>query len=236
MSKMIFNGLEFVAGQEINNNGMFVDFNNLITSGTYIASAPLSYTAIVDCYILIASINWGSQRAKIYIDGIEVNNLYSSQTTVQTVGYFLKKGQVCTATTDCSQENSGYAVYGLQSGSVSNVQHNYSTSEQLIGTWIDGKPLYEKTIPISSYPSQAYTDTYYPHNIANIDIIVDWEGKARFSNGDTLKLSHSLVQSTYSNEYDFTGTVTKTDIKIKVGTNRSSVSGEFTIRYTKTTD
>ena len=123
MSKMIFNGLEFVAGQEINNNGVFVDYNNLITSGTYIASTPLSYTATTDCYILIASINWGSQRTQIYIDGVQVNEFYTTSTNVQTVGYFLKKGQVCTATTQCSQENSYYTVYGLQCGSHNSVKY-----------------------------------------------------------------------------------------------------------------
>ena len=33
--------------------------------------------------------------------------------------------------------------------------HNYSTSEQIVGTWVDGKTLYEKTIniPASSFSS-----------------------------------------------------------------------------------
>lgn len=31
-------------------------------------------------------------------------------------------------------------------GFVKKYSHNYSTNEQVIGTWIDGKPLYEKTI------------------------------------------------------------------------------------------
>lgn len=171
-TKIKYKDIAYGIGSGGSGDGMFVDFDNLITSGTYIASTPLSYTATVDCYILIASVNWGSQRTKIYIDGVEINNLYSTQSFVQTVGYFLKKGQVCTATTDCSQENSGYAVYGLQQGS--NVQHNYSTSEQLIGTWIDGKPLYQKTwsnLAITLLSPNTWVSTGIP--ATEIDTIVD---------------------------------------------------------------
>lgn len=224
MSKMIFNGLEFVAGQEINNNGMFVDFDNLITSGTYIASTPLSYTAIVDCYILVASINWGGQRTKIYIDGIEVNNLYSTQTSVQTVGYFLKKGQVCTATTDCSQENSGYAVYGLQSGSVSNVQHNYSTSEQLIGTW-DGKPLYEKTFTSAGQITTSWR-TALDMSGMNIDKVL--LVNPTYYEGSTYMNSSNGAECRYNGGNQL----------VQVKTANYTIDGGVivTIRYTKTTD
>lgn len=34
----------------------------------------------------------------------------------------------------------------LSSGGGGGSTHNYSTDEQIVGTWIDGKPLYEKTL------------------------------------------------------------------------------------------
>lgn len=37
----------------------------------------------------------------------------------------------------------GSTIYGVSGGGSSG--HNYSTTEQVIGTWTDGKPLYEKT-------------------------------------------------------------------------------------------
>ena len=43
---------------------------------------------------------------------------------------------------------------------------NYSTAEQVIGTWIDGKPLYQKTFDLTSdvnIPSNTWTDV----NISN---------------------------------------------------------------------
>lgn len=37
----------------------------------------------------------------------------------------------------------GSTIYGVSGGGGSG--HNYSTTEQVIGTWTDGKPLYERT-------------------------------------------------------------------------------------------
>lgn len=50
--------------------------------------------------------------------------------------------------------------------SLANVSKNvYSTDEKVIGTWIDGKPLYRKVIEFSSFASGSMVD----HNIPNID-------------------------------------------------------------------
>ena len=38
----------------------------------------------------------------------------------------------------------------VSGGGGSGSRHNYSTSEQVIGTWIDGKPLYEITIDVAN--------------------------------------------------------------------------------------
>lgn len=37
-------------------------------------------------------------------------------------------------------------------------KHNYSTEEQVIGTWIDGKPLYRKTIKIENVTASSHVD------------------------------------------------------------------------------
>lgn len=47
--------------------------------------------------------------------------------------------------------------------------HNYSTTEQVVGTWLDGKPLYEKTIHLTNISFNA--NFYHVHGIANADII-----------------------------------------------------------------
>lgn len=51
--------------------------------------------------------------------------------------------------------------------------HNYSTTEQIIGTWIDGSTLYEKTIYDAG---GAYGEIYIPHGVSNLEKIVYAEG------------------------------------------------------------
>lgn len=49
-------------------------------------------------------------------------------------------------------ENGDKLVYDKEKGKWTNTTkyHNYSTEEQVVGTWIDGKPLYEKTVYFGS--------------------------------------------------------------------------------------
>lgn len=51
--------------------------------------------------------------------------------------------------------------------------HNYSASEHVVGTWIDGKPLYEKTIVYDNQTTigDGYTPIASLSNIDHIDII-----------------------------------------------------------------
>lgn len=113
---------------------------------------------------------------------------------------------------------------------------NHSTSEQCVGTWVDGKPLYQRVIVISALPSiTGYRD--YPHGIQNIDQIAYTTGTARWPSGATaplngLQLTGTVFNATASMSY----LVNKTNIQIAVGMDRSSVSAEVIIRYTKTTD
>lgn len=56
--------------------------------------------------------------------------------------------------------------YGAIGGGSNN---NYSTDEQKIGTWIDGKPLYRKCF---KYSGTEWQNGYFiNHNIANVDHI-----------------------------------------------------------------
>jgi hypothetical protein len=63
------------------------------------------------------------------------------------------------------------AVFELPSeGGGSSSGINYSTTEQVIGTWIDGKPLYAKTIEVHNLVSGNNTIS---HNIANLKMTVE---------------------------------------------------------------
>lgn len=113
----------------------------------------------------------------------------------------------------------------------------YSEDEREIGVWTDGKPLYEKTVHITAFPSTAYTRTDYAHNISDIDTICFWKGTARWQNGSTVNIEHIDISSgNISASPSMQAQVDKTYITLWVGTDRSSLSGDFVLQYTKTTD
>ena len=112
----------------------------------------------------------------------------------------------------------------------------YSLEEKEIGVWTDGKPLYSKTVHITSLPSSTSTSGVdYPHNISNIDTICTYDATARWSGGQSTHLNHSVFTSGAQNS-SITIVVSKTDINIVVGIDRSSMDADVTIYYTKTTD
>lgn len=105
-----------------------------------------------------------------------------------------------------------------------NDKFNYSTEEQRIGTWIDGKPLYRKTI----YRGQNLNS--FEHGIKNVDkIIINNDYTFRVHNsGNCISLNASGAGTyTYANQ----STVT---INNAAGASPSQVY--ITLEYTKTTD
>lgn len=115
----------------------------------------------------------------------------------------------------------------------------YSLEEREVGVWTDGKPLYEITIHINALPSTTYTLVRYPHGIVNVDKICDYQAIARWTTGETSHLDHLALPTTSSSDIarsSIETTVDTTNIYIRCGYDRSSLSADYTIRYTKTTD
>lgn len=109
----------------------------------------------------------------------------------------------------------------------------YSTSEQVIGTWIDGKPLYRKVFYISGITID--TGTTIESGITNIDIVKSLDGIFKFT---ATKDSDLFALNYFQNGYGIA-------IRLKPDGNfffeRSAwLSGDLdyliiTIEYTKTT-
>ncbi len=114
---------------------------------------------------------------------------------------------------------------------------HYSTSEQVIGTWIDGKPLYQKSFRILALPSTAYTNTSYPHGISNFKELADIEIIVN-TGSSYLKIDkQGYTGSGYAPQYSLClSGVNSSDVVLLTGTNRSSWSAVCTLKYTKTTD
>lgn len=101
--------------------------------------------------------------------------------------------------------------------------HNYSTTEHVIGTWIDGKPIYELTVINSNR-------TYNVEDLA-IDLLIFADGYGSDTSGYA------------GNKWTYTAVTNNSNRLIYLSSNRKTLNltGDywqygFTIQYTKTTD
>ena len=138
-------------GSVTNNYANFIDTSNVIDSGSYQGS--FTYTATEECFVNVAVVMSANNSATITIDGEVVTSGWCASLNTINPILPLKKGQTLVATASASN-TSNYTVYGItyasggsESGS-SKVE--YSTNEHIVGTWIDGRDVYEKTIYYSS--------------------------------------------------------------------------------------
>ena len=107
---------------------------------------------------------------------------------------------------------------------------NYSTDEHVVGEWIDGSILYEKTVDCGALPNA--TSKNIAHNISNLKRIVFMCGYAYRSNGG------NFMPLPFAHEGVATGNVSlacnSTNIIITDGSDRSAFAESYvTIRYTK---
>lgn len=105
----------------------------------------------------------------------------------------------------------------------------YSTTEQKIGIWLDGKPIYKKTIVVNSLTGSAafYTDT-------SIDNIVNIYGLATYSNND--KNKHQLGAYANTNFYSLIQWASNESKLYYYGNGYNGQKAWVTIEYTKIID
>ena len=109
--------------------------------------------------------------------------------------------------------------------------NEYSTTEQVVGKWIDGKPLYRKVLDFGALPNAS--EKSIPHNIANLKDIIKLSAISKSSGvyfpiplGSSASLSANIYILAVS-EY----------ITIGTGSDRSTFTQTYVIiEYTKTTD
>lgn len=110
-------------------------------------------------------------------------------------------------------------------------QDVYSTDEIEIGTWIDGKPIYRKVIDFGVLPNN--TSKYVPHNISNLDKVINIGGYIVKGNEyNPLPLMYRGSDSSYNTAIY----VTATNIAMNNEKDRSGYSAVVILEYTKTTD
>jgi len=106
--------------------------------------------------------------------------------------------------------------------------HTYSTEEQVVGTWIDGETIYEKTLQFTS-TSSADTLASVAHSIANVSMI--YVEKA-FVVGSSYTQEMAPVGGLTGNDW-FQGAVNSTSFDYQVGNDFVSCPVYVVLRYTK---
>ena len=103
----------------------------------------------------------------------------------------------------------------------------YSTTETVVGTWIDGKPIYRKVITITAFSTSGITVNT---GITNINEIVNVKGT--FYRSELSK--YYSLDNIYINEWS----INKTNGEITIATTNQYVTftGYIILEYTKTTD
>ena len=128
-----------------------------------------------------------------------------------------------------------YQIYGIKTTAsvkinaiASDVKASvdYSTSERLIGTWIDGSDLYEKTIDFGALPN---TTTKNVSSGLNNITIRDIRGVAAASTGASMPLPYISDEV----EYSISLVYLNGNVFIETFSDRSMFYGYVTLRYTK---
>lgn len=109
--------------------------------------------------------------------------------------------------------------------------NNYSLEEQKVGTWIDGKPLYQKTFKFESVSGI----NNFAIDISNPDTIFIAEGYAINGSNNIRPLIFPYFNSLDEVNTAFI-TSAKNEIAFRLGVNVTLLTAIVTIRYTKTTD
>lgn len=111
-------------------------------------------------------------------------------------------------------------------------ENDYSTTEHIVGTWIDGKPVYQKTIDCGSLPNNTAKDV--AHGISNIKKVVKISGAAYTSSGTVIAISLPNASTASATvEIKFVGE----NINIKTIQDMHGFDVSYiTLQYTKTTD
>lgn len=108
---------------------------------------------------------------------------------------------------------------------------SYSTEEQVIGTWIDGKPIYRKTISCGTLPKN--TPKSVAHGISNLEMITNLYGISKnVSSNVYINVNYAPNSNNISSCY-----ITGDSIQLSCTSDRTTYTETYvTIEYTKTTD
>lgn len=213
-------------------NGVFIDTNNVIQASTPITSSTdAEYTATEDCVVLFAIIGASNNSANVKINDIKIWEQYLSGSISQFSNYLLlKKGQTVKFHQTYSGGDGNYTVYGIQtSDEIKSDYHIYSTDERVVGEWIDGSIIYERTFELQERTAIKNDYTTFLINdvsVYGIDKLIDFRGyDSNSSNTSEIKMIlYPILPLIDSNGH----------LIVYYQQNNTFMITKFTIQYTKT--
>ena len=108
----------------------------------------------------------------------------------------------------------------------------YSTDEQVIGTWVDNKPIYRKCFYVSSFPNN--TESKIDVSTSNIDFVVKLYGFAKTDIAGNKINGSPINGSRYNASYGtFDVFLDNDEISIVTGMDRTNYYGYIILEYTK---
>ena len=132
---LLFDGKEISGsgGSETSNYFYLIDYNSMesVNSRDFIAEK--------DCYIEVETYANDNKEEHYYINNIFVGRESINGEVIYLKSFFLNKGDNIKLRDGVSHSTT-IRIFDLL-----NNKYNYSTEEQIVGTWVNGKPLYEKT-------------------------------------------------------------------------------------------
>lgn len=115
----------------------------------------------------------------------------------------------------------------------------YSTEEQMIGYWIDKKPLYRKIFQVTSPATSSDTaTTEVAAYSANVETVVDVRGIIYPSSGHVTAMPYRHTSSEWAYvAYNVASHASyPNSLRMAVGSSRTNTPCTITLEYTKTTD
>lgn len=110
----------------------------------------------------------------------------------------------------------------------------YSTSETIIGTWIDGKPIYRKVVDFGALPNASSKTV--SANIPNLDKIIKMDAMRHRASDNGSSSLPSLTFNITNLNLSVSIFSAEDDITIVTFSDRSNETATVIIEYTKTTD
>lgn len=114
------------------------------------------------------------------------------------------------------------------------INNTYSTNEQVVGTWIDGKPIYRRVVMLTAPTTKNTQGT--PVNISDVDTVINLSNTIKSNSGAVIEVLSTAYNNIYVMYSGDTGSLAAWTGILSDSSTWAGAQVIATIEYTKTTD